>query len=496
MQYNASGSSAARQSADCVIVGAYTKRGLNSAASAIDEASGGYLSKLAKAGDLPSNPGASTLLRDLKGVKARRVLVVGLGPKNEFCIKQLERATESAIRALANTSVKSVALNLGSNSERFDEPARVTSASIAAVHRAVYRFNQLKSSKARTRPSKINKIVFGFSSRAACNKAKAEFKTADAVAKGVALTKDLGNLPANVCTPDYLAKTSRQFARDYKNVSVQVMGMKDLKRMGMGAFISVTQGADTPPRLIVMRYKGAAAKEAPVALVGKGITFDTGGISLKPPATMDEMKFDMCGAAAVIGAFKSVAMLQPNLNLVAVVAACENMPSGNASRPGDIVTTMAGHTVEILNTDAEGRLILCDALTYTKKFKPKAIIDVATLTGACVIALGEHFSGLMSPNDGLANDLIQSGVEAGDTAWRMPVTEEYQSRLSSNFADFANVGGRPAGAVTAACFLWRFMKDQNWAHLDIAGSAWKTGAQKGATGRPVGLLVNYILNKG
>ncbi len=495
MQYIATGSSAARQSTDCVIVGAYSKRGLNSAAEAIDAAADGYLSKLAKSGDLPGDKGETTLLRDLPGVKAKRVLVVGLGDKDDFCLRQLEAATESGVRALSKTSVKSISLNLGSNTERFTDSARVASACIAAAHRALYRFDQLKSKQPKT-TSKIGKIEFGFSSRAACNKAKPAFKTANAIAEGVNLTKDLGNLPPNICTPDYLAKTSRKFASDYKKVTVQVMGMKDLKRLGMGAFISVTQGAERPPRLIVMHYKGAAAKEAPVALVGKGITFDTGGISLKPPAGMDEMKYDMCGAGSVIGAFKTIAMLQPKLNLVAVVAACENMPSGTATRPGDIVTTMSGQTVEILNTDAEGRLILCDALTYTKKFKPKAIIDVATLTGACVIALGEHFSGLMSPNDGLANDLLQSGVQAGDTAWRMPVTEEYQSPLSSNFADFANVGGRPAGATTAACFLWRFMKDQNWAHLDIAGSAWKSGSKKGATGRPVGLLVHYILDKG
>ncbi len=495
MQYFATGSSAARQSSDCVIVGAYSKRKLNSAAEDIDAASGGYLSKLAKSGDISGSKGTNTLLRDLPGVKAKRVLVVGLGERNDFCLRQLEAATESAVKALSKTGVKSISFNLGSNSERFTDPARVASTSIAAAHRALYRFDQLKSKKPGN-ASKIRKMEFGFSSRAACNKAKASFKTADAIAQGVSLTKDLGNLPPNICTPDYLAKTSKKFASDYKNVTVQVMGMKDLKRMGMGAFISVTQGAERPPRLIVMRYRGAPAKEAPVALVGKGITFDTGGISLKPPAGMDEMKYDMCGAGSVIGAFKTIAMLQPKLNLVAVVAACENMPSGNATRPGDIVTTMSGQTVEILNTDAEGRLILCDALTYTKKFKPKAIIDVATLTGACVIALGEHLSGLMSPNDGLANDLLQAGTRAGDAAWRLPVTEDYQSRLSSNFADFANVGGRPAGATTAACFLWRFMKDQNWAHLDVAGSAWKTGAQKGATGRPVGLLVHYILDKG
>ncbi|MFK8031150.1 MAG: leucyl aminopeptidase [Gammaproteobacteria bacterium] len=495
MQYTASGSSAARQSSDCIVVGAYTKRGLNSAAEAIDAASKGYLTNLAKSGDLPASRGATTLLRDLPGVRAKRVLIVGLGDKAEFCIKQLDAATEAAVRALSSTSVKSISLNLGSNAERFTDAAKVASASIAAAHRALYRFDQLKTGKNKPRSS-LRKIEMGFSTRGACNKAKAAFKTANATAVGVSLTKDLGNLPPNICTPDYLAKTAKKFASDHKNVSVQVMGMKDLKRMGMGAFIAVTQGAERPPRLIVMRYKGAAAKEAPVALVGKGITFDTGGISLKPPPGMDEMKYDMCGAGAVIGAFKAIAMLQPKLNLVAVVAACENMPGSKATRPGDIVTTMSGQTVEILNTDAEGRLILCDAMTYTKKFKPKAMIDVATLTGACVIALGEPFSGLMSPHDGLANDLLQSGVEAGDAAWRLPVTEDYQSNLSSNFADFANVGGRPAGATTAACYLSRFVKDQNWAHLDIAGSAWKTGAKKGATGRPVGLLVHYILNKG
>lgn len=495
MQYEATGASAARQKSDCVVVGIYDKKVLNSSAAAIDEASNGYLTAMARDGDLPTGLGNTTLLRDLAGVSAPRIMIVGLGPRKDFCIKQLDRAAEAAARALVKTGTRNATFYLASNSERFTDAHKITHAIVGAAHRSLYRFDQLKSKKGAKRPA-LRKVGIGFSSRKSANQAKLAFKPADAIATGVALTKDLGNLPPNVCTPDYLARTARDIAKAHKNISVQVMGTNDLKKMGMGAFLSVTQGATRPPRLIVMRYKGAAAKQAPIALVGKGITFDTGGISLKPPTNMDEMKYDMCGAGSVLGAFKALAMIQPNLNAVAVVAACENMPSGDATRPGDIVKTMSGQTVEILNTDAEGRLILCDALTYTCKFKPKAIVDVATLTGACVIALGDQYSGLMSPHDELAQQLQAAGEKAGDVAWRLPVTQDYVPRLKSNFADFANVGGRPAGTVTAACFLWQFMKDQNWAHLDIAGTAWKGGAQKGATGRPVGLLVQYVLDNG
>ena len=315
-----------------------------------------------------------------------------------------------------------------------------------------------------------------------------------AIANGMELTKTLGNLPPNICTPTYLAQTAKQLAKDYK-FGVEVLDRKQLEALQMGSFLSVTQGSDQPPKFIVLKHMGGKAKDAPVVLVGKGITFDTGGISLKPGAGMDEMKYDMCGAASVLGTFRAIGEMQLKLNVIGVIPTCENMPSGRATRPGDIVTSMSGQTIEILNTDAEGRLILCDALTYAERFKPAAVIDIATLTGACVVALGGVNSGLFSKDDALAEALLKAGKQSGDTAWRMPLDDAYQEQLKSNFADMANIGGMPAGSVTAACFLSRFAKAYRWAHLDIAGTAWKGGAAKGSTGRPVPLLVQYLLNQ-
>ncbi|NNF15556.1 MAG: leucyl aminopeptidase [Gammaproteobacteria bacterium] len=495
MQYQASENSPSRQICDCIVVGIYEKRSLNTAAAIMDKSSRSALSQLARKNDLPAALGEATVLRKLAGVKAARVLVVGLGKKTEFGLAELEKATTSAVQAITKTGAKSVAFYLAENGGDFSDIRQVVFRTVVAAHKALYRFDQMKSKPSKN-PSRIKKLILGCADAAACEEARNEFAAADALSQGIALARDLGNLPANVCTPDYLADEARRIGRDHKSVTTKIMGRKDLEKFGMGAFISVTQGAQRPPRLIQLHYRGGAKTDAPVALVGKGITFDTGGISLKPPPGMDEMKFDMCGAAAVLGTMQALAKMQLPINVVGIIPACENMPSGTATRPGDIVTTMDGKTVEILNTDAEGRLILCDALCYAKTFKPSTIIDIATLTGACVIALGDHYSGLMSPHDELASELLTAGVTAGDLAWRMPVAEHYVKNLKSNFADFANVGGRPAGAITAACYLWQFVKDQNWAHLDIAGSAWESGSNKGATGRPVGLLIRYLMNKG
>jgi leucyl aminopeptidase len=308
------------------------------------------------------------------------------------------------------------------------------------------------------------------------------------------LTRDLGNLPGNVCTPTYLGETAKKLAKDF-DMKVEVLGLKQLEALKMGSLLSVTRGTAQPPQFIVLQYQGAGAKAAPVVLVGKGVTFDSGGISLKPGEAMDEMKYDMCGAASVLGTLRAVAELGLKLNVVGIIPAVENMPSGTATKPGDIVTSMSGQTIEILNTDAEGRLILCDALTYAERFKPAAVIDIATLTGACIIALGHHNSGLFSKNDELAGELLDASREASDPAWRLPLDDEYQEQLKSNFADIANIGGRPAGSVTAACFLSRFTEAYPWAHLDIAGTAWKSGAAKGATGRPVPLLTQFLIDR-
>jgi leucyl aminopeptidase len=314
------------------------------------------------------------------------------------------------------------------------------------------------------------------------------------VAAGMAFMKDLANLPANVCTPRYLAEAASELAKAHESVRARVLDEREIRKLGMGSFLSVTRGSDEPPRLIVLEYEGGKKGDAPVALVGKGITFDTGGISLKQPPGMDEMKFDMSGAASVFGTFKALATIGAPINVVGIIPTCENMPSGRATKPGDIVTSMAGKTIEVLNTDAEGRLILCDGITYARRFKPRAVVDIATLTGACVIALGAHYCGLFSPDEKLAAAIAAAGDRADDRAWRMPVAEEYAELLKSNFADMANVAGREAGAITAACFLWKFADGLSWAHLDIAGSAYLTGAHKGSTGRPVPLLVDWLLH--
>jgi leucyl aminopeptidase len=366
-----------------------------------------------------------------------------------------------------------------------------TRAAVESIRGACYRFDELKS-KAKKKP-RLARFGIGLTTRKDVNAARLALGHGQAIANGMALARDLGNRPANVCTPSHMAQQARSLAKRFPKMEVNVLGERDMKRYKMGAMLSVTAGATEPARLIVLRYKGAPATEKPVALVGKGVTFDTGGISLKPPPEMDEMKYDMCGAGGVLGSMAAIGEIQPRLNVVAVIPACENMPSGTATRPGDIVTTGSGQTVEILNTDAEGRLILSDALTYVERFKPRLVIDVATLTGACLIALGNHFTGMFTSDDELAEEIAQAGNRSHDPVWRLPVTEEYADSLKSNFADFANVGGRYGGASIAAAFLAKFTNQFRWAHLDIAGTAWKQGKEKGATGRPVPLLTDLLL---
>jgi leucyl aminopeptidase len=351
----------------------------------------------------------------------------------------------------------------------------------------------MKSGKKRRAPS-IKKIGLAINKRGDAAKTILGAEHAQAIVEGMSLARDLGNLPANVCTPSYLARAAQKIARQQKKVTTKVMGEAEIKRLGMHAFLSVTGGTTEPAKLIVMQYKGTT-KMKPVVLVGKGITFDAGGISIKPGPGMDEMKFDMCGAASVIATLSIVAKLKLPINLNVVVPTCENLPSGTATRPGDIVTSMSGKTIEILNTDAEGRLILCDALTYAQRFKPGVLIDVATLTGACVIALGHHRTAVMSKHDDLANDLTDAGIAADDRAWRMPLADEYEKQLRSNFADFANIGSREGGAITAGCFLSKFTRGITWAHLDIAGTAWRAGGKKGSTGRPVPMLTEFLLKR-
>jgi leucyl aminopeptidase len=365
--------------------------------------------------------------------------------------------------------------------------------SVEALHETLYRFTEMKS-KNKKKALSLSSYGHSIARRGDAGQAKRGADHGDGIAHGVSIARNLGNLPANVCTPSYLARTAKKLASGNGKLTTSVLGEAQMKKLGMGSLLSVTAGTAEPAKLIVMKYRGAD-NDKPVVLVGKGVTFDTGGISLKPGPAMDEMKFDMCGAAGVIGTIAAVARMELPINLNVVVPAVENMPSGKATKPGDIVKSMSGLTIEVLNTDAEGRLILCDALTYSRRFKPAAIIDVATLTGACVVALGAHRTAIMSNSDELREEIFAAGETAGDRGWPMPLGAEYAAQLKSNFADMANIGGPGGGAVTAACFLEKFTDGLKWAHLDIAGTAWKSGTKKGATGRPVPMLSQLLLER-
>ena len=475
----------------CVVVGVYETRRLSAAASALDRVSKGYLSKVVLRGDMQGRLGKTLLLQDAPGVTGR-ILLVGLGRESEFREKQYREAVAAAVGALQGTGAEEASLHLTELAVgRHDAQWKVSQA-VTVAGGSGYRFTRMKSKDADERPA-LRRLALSVD-RAAGKGAAAGLEQGLAVTHGVSLARDLGNLPPNVCTPSHLADEARELARRYR-MKLTVLGREDMERIGMRTLLSVAQGSAQPPRFITLEHRGGPKTQKPVVLVGKGITFDTGGISIKPAAEMDEMKFDMCGAAAVLGTLKAAGEMRLPLNLVGAIPATENMPGGRATRPGDIVTSLSGQTVEILNTDAEGRLILCDALTYVERFRPAAVIDIATLTGACVIALGHVATGLFANDEALAREVVTAGEDACDRVWRMPLWDDYQEQLKSNFADFANIGGRPAGAVTAACFLARFAKKYTWAHLDIAGTAWKSGKEKGATGRPVPLLTQFLIHR-
>lgn len=491
MEYFTTTSKPSRRAVDCVIVGIYERGKLGVAAGDIDSASKGEIRRLIKSGDLSSELGQSAVLTKLSGVKAHRVVVVGLGKSSAFGARQFRKAVAAAAAVITKTKAKQV-LN-GLTLETVAKTSRYYLArhTAEAFGEILYRFNKMKSGR-QPAASPLKKIGYAIARRADAADIMRGAEHGDAIAAGVSLAKDLGNLPANVCTPSYLARTAKKLAAGNAKLTTKVLNEAEMKRLGMRSLLSVSAGTEEPPKLIVMQYKGGGSKK-PVVLVGKGVTFDAGGISLKPGPGMDEMKFDMCGAAGVIGVMATVVQLKLPINLVVLVPTVENMPSGTATRPGDIVKSMSGKTIEVLNTDAEGRLILCDALTYSRRFKPAAVVDVATLTGACVIALGAHRSAVMSNNDALRAELVDAGERSDDLAWPMPLGEEYAEQLKSNFADMANIGGRHGGAVTAACFLEKFADGLTWAHMDIAGTAWNSGTKKGATGRPVPLLAEMLL---
>lgn len=484
-----------KHATQCLVVVVYDGLKLSPAASSIDAADAQQLSHLLKREGFQGKVGQSLLLLNPQGIAAERLLVLGFGAltDGEISSDNYRRAVQKIAESLKSTPCTDISLQLGEvkvAGQGVDWQSRQVAEQLGQLE---YRADSLKSKPADV-SLKLSKVVLGVEKNQVAA-ATQGLALGQAIAKGVNLARNLGDLPGNICTPSYLAEQAKQLAKGQSRLSVNVLDEKQMKELGMHSFLSVAAGSEQPAKLIVLDYKGGNKKDAPVALVGKGITFDTGGISLKPGAAMDEMKYDMCGAASVLGSMRTVVELQLPINLIGVIAATENMPSGSATKPGDIVTSMSGQTIEILNTDAEGRLVLCDALTYTERFKPKAVVDIATLTGACVIALGNHATGLFSNNDDLAKALLKAGEDSADRAWQLPLWDDYQKQLDSNFADMANIGGREAGSVTAACFLSRFAKKFPWAHLDIAGTAWRSGGAKGATGRPVPLLVQYLLSQ-
>ncbi len=493
MEFSIKSGSPEKQRSACVVVGVYESRKLTLAAELLDKAADGYISGIVRRGDMEGKSGSTLLLQNVPGTLCERVLLVGLGKEKDFREKEFGTAIRTTVKTLNETGAFDASIFLTELAVKKRSVGwRIRQATMIALD-ATYKFDQFKSKKDEVRRP-LRKLTLAVERRNELTQAEEALAQGLAIAEGMAMTKTLGNLPANICHPTYLADQAQSMAKEF-NLGCEILERADMEKLGMHSLLSVSQGSRQPPKLIVLAYQGSKASEKPIVLVGKGVTFDTGGISLKPGAEMDEMKYDMCGAASVLGTMHAVARMALPINLTVIVPATENMPDGMATRPGDIVTSMSGQTIEILNTDAEGRLILCDALTYAERFEPDTVIDVATLTGACVVALGHIATGLFSNKDALARDLLDAGDESYDRAWHMPLWDDYQELLKSPFADMGNIGGRWGGSITAACFLSRFTKKYEWAHLDIAGTAWKSGADKGATGRPVPLLTHYLLQR-
>ena len=489
LEFALNATAAAAANVDCVVVGAFADGSLAPAAQAIDAVSGGRIAALARSGDVSGKTGKTALLHDLAGVAAPRVLVIGLGEAGKFGVPQYIKAVGDAARALRTGPAKSALFTIAEVAVKDRDAAwNVRSAAIAADH-ACYRYVATLGEKNKKRDEKgLERFEIPGSDKAA-------LAQGIAIAAGVKFTRELGNLPPNVCNPAYLARQAQEFAEKAKHVECEVLDDAMMESLGMGSLLAVARGSANRPKLVVLKYSnGGDAK--PYVLVGKGITFDTGGINLKTQGGIEEMKYDMCGAATVLGTFVAAVGMQLPVNLVCIAAAVENMPDGDAYRPSDVITSMGGKTIEVGNTDAEGRLILCDALTYASRFEPQALIDVATLTGACVVALGKYAAGVMTKgDDDLARELIAAGETAFDRAWQLPLWDEYQGLLDSQFADVYNIGGRWAGAITAGCFLSRFTEGQRWAHMDIAGVANGDGKMGMATGRPVGLLSQWLMDR-
>jgi leucyl aminopeptidase len=480
------------QSADCLIITVFDEAPLSGVAQELDQASGGVIARLKGNGDIPVRVGDTQTLLDVAGVKFKRIVLVGLGKRAELDRRSWRKAAKAALAAASKTRSTEVLFALDRLPAGEMDDYYLGRAVAELTGAVLYRTNDMKSGR-KTPPAALRHVRILGVSKASGKAVSHGLHDGQAIAEGQAILRDLGNLPGNICTPRFLATRARDLAKAHKKLSVKILEETQIKRLKMGCLLAVSRGSAEPPRFIVMEYRGGARGSAPVVLVGKGVTFDTGGISLKDPAAMDEMKYDMCGAGSVIATLHVAAKLGLKLNLVGLVPAVENMPGSRATKPGDIVISAAGKTVEILNTDAEGRLILCDALDYARRYKPEVVIDIATLTGACVVALGHHHTAIMGNDDPLARELVDAGVRSDDRGWQLPLTEDYAEQLRSNFADLANVCGRDGGAITAGAFLGRFTKGMRWAHLDIAGTAWLSGAQKGGTGRPVGLLADYLI---
>ncbi|AOU98382.1 leucyl aminopeptidase [Acidihalobacter yilgarnensis] len=478
----------------CLVLGLFTGNRHAGLIKQIDEATGGWLQKQLKRGDFSGNKGQCQYLYDPPGLLAERLLLVGCGDSDDFGERAYFEACQNAAKTLNEGGAKQAvsclpALKVG----RHDLDWKLRQATYNSGI-ALYAFNEFKS-KAEKVKAPLRNLALWIGPDEDITTAVESIRTGEALLSGITLARDLANRPGNICTPTHLAKQAKALKKQYARMSLEVLEEADMEKLGMGAFLSVSRGSEEPGKLIILNYQGGEKSARPIVLVGKGITFDTGGISLKPGAQMDEMKYDMGGAASVLGTLSACAQLELPLNVIGVIAAAENMPDGRASKPGDIVKTLSGQTVEILNTDAEGRLVLCDALSYVERFNPDSVVDMATLTGACIVALGHQVSAVLGNHPPLIQEIIQAGQTSFDRAWELPLFEEYQEQLKSNFADMANIGGRSAGTITAASFLARFTKTYHWAHLDIAGTAWVSGDKKGATGRPVGLLLQLLLDR-
>lgn len=495
MEFLVKSGSPEKQRVGCVVVGVFDRRKPSPQAQALDKDSGGAIASVMRRGDMDGKLGQTAMLHGLSNMLCDRILLVGCGRQQDFDQAAYRKVCRTAAKRLDQVGGVDAAHYLTElNVKARDDIGWCVKQALLVTEEEFYRFEACRGPKFTKHSRKLTRLVFQVPRRSDLPAGERAVREATAIADGVAYARDLGNMPGNLCTPTYLAEQAEAMAKQYNSITTKVLEEAEMEKLGMGALLAVSKGSRQPAKLIVMEYMRGPKGAKPTVLVGKGLTFDAGGISIKPAPAMDEMKYDMCGGASVFGALKVAARLQLPINLVGVVPSSENLPDGQAVKPGDIVTSASGQTIEILNTDAEGRLILCDALTYVENnYRPAAVVDIATLTGACVIALGAHAAGLFANNSGLRRALRDAGETVGDRAWPMPLWEEYQEQLKSNFADVANIGGREAGSITAASFLHRFARKLPWAHLDIAGVAWKSGAKKGATGRPVGLLAEYLI---